>query len=218
MSGPIRKPVVPPEATQELQAFQVLDVIGADDSPGAKGKRSLDSQSSISPVGLDLAADAGTRDRDEDEEIQVTAGLIIPVRRRRLGKIVVGTLAACGLILVAAGVARVSQASSESSSAAQSTPSTADKGGATPTPTSTTSPGVTPPSAPLTAGARAPDSTSTGTVRIERPAVAGRVWIDGKKVSSSSILVSCGTHQIKVGRGHKHSIDVPCGGDVGVTR
>jgi hypothetical protein len=59
---------------------------------------------------------------------------------------------------------------------------------------------------------------STGTVRLDRPATAGRAWLDGKKLSSSSALVTCGTHQIKVGRGRTHSIDVPCGGEIGVSR
>jgi hypothetical protein len=44
------------------------------------------------------------------------------------------------------------------------------------------------------------------------------VWLDGKKLSSGSSLVSCGTHQIKVGLRRAHSIDVPCGGEIGVTK
>ena len=216
MSGPIRKPVVPAEATQELQASQVLSVVMPDEPLARKaaGRRSLDSQSSISPVGLDLAA-GGATDED-DEALHVTAGLTIPpVRRRRLGKIVVGTLAACGLILVAAAVARVSQASSESSAATQSTPNSGDKPASTGTATSTA---TTPTSAPATMGARGPDSSSSGTVRLDHPAKPGHAWLDGKKISSSSVLVTCGTHQIKIARGRKHSIDVPCGGELGVSR
>jgi hypothetical protein len=44
------------------------------------------------------------------------------------------------------------------------------------------------------------------------------VWLDGKKLSSSSALVSCGTHQVKVGRHKTHSIDVPCGGEIAVAK
>jgi len=222
MNAPIRKPALPVEATQELQASQVLDVVVPDEpsAPNVAARRSLNSQSSISPVGLDLAA-GGATDED-DEALHVTAGLTIPpVRRRKLGKIVVATVAACGVILIAAGIARVSQASSESSSATQSTPGTGDKpvstaAVATGATTSAATPSTT--SAPASMGARAPDSSSTGTVRLDHPAKAGHVWLDGKKISSSSILVSCGTHQIKIGHGRKHSIDVPCGGELGVSR
>lgn len=223
MNAPIRKPVVNVEATQELQASQVLDIVVPDEpsAPNVAARRSLNSQSSISPVGLDLAA-GGATDED-DEALHVTAGLTIPpVRRRKLGKIVVATVAACGVILIAAGIARVSQASSESSSSTQSTAGTGDKPVSTATvattkaTTSTTNPPTT--SAPASMGASGLDSSSTGTVRLDQPAKAGHVWLDGKKISSSSILVTCGTHQIKIGHGRKHSIDVPCGGELGVSR
>jgi hypothetical protein len=59
---------------------------------------------------------------------------------------------------------------------------------------------------------------STGTVKLVRPAVAGRVWLDGKKLTSPTALVSCGTHQIKVGFKARHSIDVPCGGEIAVSK
>jgi hypothetical protein len=69
-------------------------------------------------------------------------------------------------------------------------------------------------SAPTTGGS----GVSTGTVRLDRPAYPGKVWLDGKKLSSSSAMVSCGTHQIKVGFRRAHSIDVPCGGELGVSK
>jgi hypothetical protein len=55
-------------------------------------------------------------------------------------------------------------------------------------------------------------------VRIVRPAAPGRVWLDGKKLTSSSAVVSCGTHQIKVGARKGHSVDVPCNGEVAVSK
>ena len=143
---------------------------GAEASPAAPRRARFPS---IAPVGLDLAA--GRDSVYEDDEIHVTAGLVIPPRRRNLGKLVIGTVAACALILVAAGVARVSQASNESSgSAPASSPSPAR-----PTPATATTAGpqapqpVTPP-VPGTVGVRAPDSSSTGTVRLDKPAAAGR--------------------------------------------
>ncbi len=66
--------------------------------------------------------------------------------------------------------------------------------------------------------ATTPDGNSSGTVRIDKPAKSGHVWLDGTKITSASALVSCGTHRIKVGHGRTHSIDVPCGGEIGVSR
>jgi hypothetical protein len=217
MSGP-RKPIVP-EATQELQASQVLDVLeGLPVASRPRVRRPLGSQSSIAPVGLDLAA--GRDSVYEDEDIQVTAGVVVRPRRN-LGKVVIGAVAACALILVAAGVTRVSQASSEPSSPAKAgTPTTEQPTATTATPAPQTPPhAVTSPSpSPGTVGVRAPDSSSTGTVRLDRPAAPGKVWIDGKKISATSVLLTCGTHQIKVGHGRKHSIDVPCGGEIAITK
>ena len=216
MSGP-RKPIVP-EATQELQASQILDVLeGLPAASRPRERRPLGSQSSIAPVGLDLAA--GRDSVYEDDDIQVTAGVVVPPRRRNLGKVVIGAVAACALILVAAGVTRVSQASSEPSSPAKAgTPTTEQPTATTATPTTQPPPrAVTSPS-PGTVGVRAPDSSSTGTVRLDRPAAPGKVWIDGKKISATSVLLTCGTHQIKVGHGRKHSIDVPCGGEIAITK
>jgi hypothetical protein len=77
-------------------------------------------------------------------------------------------------------------------------------------------PGTSSPAA--TASPSPNDTASTGTVRLDKPAVAGHVWLDGKKLSSKSALVSCGTHQIRVGRGRTHSVDVPCGSEIGVSK
>lgn len=205
MTSPPRKPIVPAEATQELRAAEVLDVLGADESGGAR--QSVTSQSSIAPVGLDLARGMGRR---EDEPVTAAEVLPPPPRRRHLGKIVAGAVGFCGLILVAALIARVSHASSESSEtvASASAVATADP---PPIPASTAT-------APSTAPG-ALDPSSTGTVRLDKPARPGAVWLDGKKVAGDSVQVSCGTHQIRVGRyGRKHSIDVPCGGVIGVAR
>jgi hypothetical protein len=69
---------------------------------------------------------------------------------------------------------------------------------------------------PAAAAAAPPDPASAGTVRLGRSTLVGHVWLDGKKLSAPSVLVSCGTHQVKVGHGRKHSIDVPCGGEISV--
>jgi hypothetical protein len=126
---------------------------------------------------------------------------------------VVGAIAGCALILVAAGIARVGHASS--SPDVTSSPATLPATTATAT---TTFPAATLAPAPAIPAPTSLDLSSTGTVRLDRPATAGHVWLDGKKLSSSSAMVSCGTHQIKVGRGRTHSVDVPCGSEIGVSK
>jgi hypothetical protein len=217
MAGPVRKPVAPVEATQELQALDVIELVEALKPKLASAPRkSLPSNSSIAPVGLDLV---GSRDDSIDEEADATMGVRLPSRRRLRG-IVVGAVAGCGLILLAAVIARAGHASSEPSSA--STPATtAPAATASPSPgapaNAATSPASSPASSPVAATAPG-DVGSTGTVRLDRPALAGRVWLDGKKLTTKSALVSCGTHQIKVGLKRAHSIDVPCGGEIGVSK
>jgi hypothetical protein len=210
MNGPDRKGGPPAEATQQLQAMDVLEVIDAP-AVGEVGfrKATPSSSSSIAPVGLDLMARRPKREEDPNPTVQIR----IPARQRRLGNIVVGALAGCAVILVAAGIVRVVHASDASPSATTaSTTPTAD-----PTVASTAT-ATTPPDTATAPAPPPPVAPSTGTVRLDRPATAGHVWLDGKKLSAPSATVSCGTHQIRVGRGRVHSVDVPCGGEVGVSR
>jgi hypothetical protein len=232
-----RKGNAPVEATQELQALDVLEIVetlknapraasGATPkaSPGpAVTRKPLGSNSSIAPVGLDLAPRHGAA----DEEVNPTMEIRLPARpRRRLGAIVIATIAGCALILVAAGIARVGHASSAPDtplSAASAAATTAATPIATSTATTDTvsSPATTstPAAAPATTAPRTTDpSSSTGTVRLDRPAIPGHVWLDGQKLQSKSVLVSCGTHQLRVGHGRTHSIDVPCGSEIGVSK
>jgi hypothetical protein len=222
MTAPTRKPVIIAEATQELQATDVVGVLGTLESQGqstagvALPRKPQPSNSSIAPVGLDLKQ--GTVAAHDDDELgEATAGTIVPRRRRNLSKVVFAAIAACGVIIVAAGVARIAHANGESSSDA---PSAAAGGGATPGPAAAAAvvpaAAATPAPAAVGATASATDPASAGTVRLSKPSLAGHVWLDGKKISATSVVVSCGTHQVKVGHGRKHSIDVPCGGEIAV--
>jgi hypothetical protein len=218
MNIPKRKGNAPVEATQELQALDVLEIVETlKNAPRAAAgtasgpvvtRKALASNSSIAPVGLDLMPQRAAA----DEEVNPTMEIRLPVRRRRLGGIVIGAVAGCALILVAAGVARVGHASSspDPTSPAAITTTTA---AATPLDTA-----AAPTPVPGTVAPASLDGASTGTVRLDRPAVVGHVWLDGKKLSSRSALVSCGTHQIKVGHGRTHSVDVPCGAEIGVSK
>lgn len=222
MSGPQRKGSAPAEATQALQALDIVDVVEiAPPEPRAGGipspRRMAISNPSIAPVGLDLAPARGGADDEANATMQVRA--LAPLRRRQLKGIVIGAVAGCLVILLAAGIARIGHASSETQApSVAAAPATATA--VTPVTAAAPAPSPSPAAAPAStaAGAAATSLPSTGTVRLGRPAVPGRVWLDGKKLTSASALVSCGTHQVKVGFKRSHSIDVPCGGEVGVSK
>ena len=135
-------------------------------------------------------------------------------RRERLQRIVVGTLGGCGLILIAAAGAQVARASASTGSSQPVAVLTraAD-------PTAAVQPA--PPPAPAAAPDPAPvvEAPSIGTIRLHWPAVPGHVWLDGEKIASSSTVVACGKHELRVGaKGRAHDIDVPCGGEFRITR
>jgi hypothetical protein len=203
----------PVEGTQEPRSLDVHELIRAL-APQAPGSgAALPSSSSIAPVGLDLMAARPRADGPWPNPTVQTSSVRVPLRRRRLGGIVVVAVGVCALILVAAGIARVGHASSE--------PETAQAHPAAPDPSPDPAPPSAAPAAAPTAAAVAPSASapaSTGTVRLQRPAVASRVWLDGKKMTSASVVVSCGTHQVRVGVRRTHSIDVPCGGEIAVSK
>jgi hypothetical protein len=184
-------------------------------SGAASAARPIASHEPGQPIGPTTTADssfAGTALRDpRNDKAQQTGSLRIPIRRRRLRGIVFATLAMCTLILVAAVVSRVGHASNEAAALPSFTtniPSTATPG----------APAVAAPAAPRSAAPAATEPT-TGTLRIERPAAPGRVWLDGKKVTAASSVVSCGTHQLKNGlRARSHAVQIPCGGEFVVSR
>jgi hypothetical protein len=136
----------------------------------------------------------------------------LAIRRERLRKIVLGTLAGCGLILIAAAGAEVARASASTGSSQPvavlaRAPEPASVG---PTPATA----VATPEPPA-----APEAPSIGTLRLHAPAVPGHVWLDGEKVTASSTVVACGKHELRVGaKGHPHTVDVPCGGEFRVSR
>lgn len=213
MSVPLRSPALA-EATQEVNAIDVLEVIEthlpSTNQPLPPPRAPSASASSIAPVGLDLMPS-----RAMDEEINPTMEIRLPRPRRNLGGIVVAAVSACTLLLVAAGLARVGHASDEASpSSAASRAPFVNAAVTTASPEPTVSPTV--PAAQAITN-QAPDLPSTGTVLIGRSS-AGHVQLDGRNLAASSAIVSCGTHQIRIGHGKPHSIDVPCGGEITVTR
>jgi hypothetical protein len=78
--------------------------------------------------------------------------------------------------------------------------------------------GGTPAAVPSPAAAATPlEVVDTGTIRLMRPAVPGKVWLDGQKIAAASATVKCGAHQLKIGHGKVHSVDIPCGGELKIT-
>jgi hypothetical protein len=166
----------------------------------------------------------------------------LEVSRRPRTRLVIASLAACGLILAIAGVRglRTAQSSAEAQSFASS-PLTAPTATASEpsSPSSSASalpnllpksgvPGATegpvvwsntfPGTEVAAPSSKAPSPTS-GTLLLRRPATAGNVWLDGAKVKEASVAVKCGAHEIRVGaHGHPHPIDVPCGGELAITQ
>lgn len=133
-----------------------------------------------------------------------------PARRRRLTRVVVATVGACGLILIAAGIVHLARAKDASAFAATTDTSASIPAAVPVTPVAT---------APVVAPAPPPAEPQSGTVSLQRPATAGHVWLDGQKLNAASATVPCGKHQVKIGaHGRVHAVDVPCGGEVHISR
>src|SRR5258708_9099793 len=123
-----------------------------------------------------------------------TTRLLIRARRAKLSRIVVAAVAAGGDIRVAAGVAHLARANSRDvATTAAQTPLT-------------TSP---PTAAPIAVAPPAPiDAPTTGTLRIQRPALPGHVWLDGNKLATPTAAVPCGAHHARVApRGQAHAVN-----------
>jgi hypothetical protein len=77
--------------------------------------------------------------------------------------------------------------------------------------------------APAPTPAATGDSASSGaptkgTLRLDSSLKPRSVLLDGKRLNGRSDVVTCGPHQLKVGRGHARAIDIPCGGELRVGR
>jgi serine/threonine-protein kinase len=103
--------------------------------------------------------------------------------------------------------------SSTSTSTPTSTPTVATDAPSIPASSASAQPAAAPAPAPTDLPPAAGRIKTTG-------AVAGRrIFVDGKTVGQTpeSVVVKCGSHQIKLGSaGSPHAIDVPCGGEITV--
>lgn len=180
------------------------------------------SVSSLRPVGISV------RGNDPDRTYETLSNEWgNSERRRRLARVVVGAVAACGVILAAAGV-RVVAGLVPSSLAASMPPAVAHAqvpAESPPTPVAAPEPVAAspadprPPAQPANGSPLKSAAPTMGTLILDHPASPGHVWIDGERLTGEYPTVACGKHEIRVGlHGHPHPIDVPCGGDLHVSR
>lgn len=176
---------------------------------------------SLRPVGLTVRASQPDRTYET-----LSNEWDISERRRRLARVVVGAVAACGIILAAAGV-RLLAGLVPSSLAAANPPTaavrpTAEPAGSLAAPQDPSGAAPVVPTAVAPAASEAAPITSVATMGkllLERPASPGHVWLDGERLTQETATVACGKHEIRIGlHGRTRSIDVPCGGDLHVSR
>ncbi len=146
-----------------------------------------------------------------------------PERRKRLGRIVAIALGGCGFILVAAVIAKAMHpreaAPTAGAGGAASASASAGSGSSAPGTSSSSATAASPaPSATQSAAPAAPPAPTTGTVVFDRPAVPGKVWIDGKRITTQSVDIPCGNHKIKIGSGKTKPVMLTCGAELHLTR
>jgi hypothetical protein len=230
---PPRNPRPNPNATQEVQAGDVLEVIekgglaarpaplprfedGVEEVsveivPDESPRFRTSSASSIAPVDLNLAPPL-------DDEMTGSIDVIAVARRKRFSLIVGAAVGSCAVLLVIAIGCKISGGSNETEIAKASgvaaplqTPAAATQKPASALPV------VTKPATTTPAIIATPATASTiGTIIIDSK--AKKVWLDGKRLSGSSAMIQCGSHKVKIGKSSAQTVDVPCGGEAHVSR
>jgi hypothetical protein len=156
--------------------------------------RARRSYPSLAPVGLDVEA------LIEDESMP-EAHLVR--RRRNLSRYVIGAVSVACAILVASVVKHSVHGGDPASSRASARPAPVTVRDPAP------QPAPIPPS-PI------PGEATAGLLRFTAP--LGWAWLDGQQLSGTSAFVPCGTHHVQIGGEEQHDVDVPCGGEVVVSR
>jgi hypothetical protein len=104
------------------------------------------------------------------------------------------------------------------------TPTTTSTTTTTPTPTTTSTPTTTTTTTTTTTPTPTPNATKTGSgwIAIRGSATRHRVYLDGKLLlgnGSRSFPVRCGEHTVAIDdKGAKRDIDVPCNGELQITK
>jgi len=178
------------------------------------------SSPSIMRVGVDLDIEASSRGASgqNDETCQIR----LAARRRELARYVIGAVVmSCAILVMSFVKYETVPRGSQSRAAPAVAPPVATLASAPPP-----SPANIPTPPPLSIQATQGPSQSvalttapsSGTLRFVPPAKSGWVWLDGKRLTGTSAIVSCGTHQLKVGYFAKHAVTVPCGGELVLSR
>jgi hypothetical protein len=231
---PPRNPRPNPNATQEVQAADVLEVIeglatrpaplprfedaleevSVEIVPDESPRFRTSSASSIAPVDLNLAPPL-------DDEMTGSIDVVAVARRKRFSLIVGTAVGACVALLVIAVGSKLAGGSTESDlaktgvAASVQGPAAATQKPASASPAMKTTAATTPANAIAAAGTPATAST-IGTIVIDSK--AKKVWLDGKRLSGQSAMIPCGSHKVKIGKSSAQMVDVPCGGEAHVTR
>ncbi len=232
---PPRNPRPNANATQEVQAADVLEVIekaglaarpaplprfdeaieevSVEIVPDESPRYRTSSASSIAPVDLNLAPPL-------DDEMTGSIDVVAVARRKRFSLIVGAAVGSAAVLLVIgigcklAGGSNDSEISKASGVAATQAPAAATQKPAAATAFTVALPGAT---APKTTAATTPATASTiGTLVVDGK--HKKVWLDGKRLSGSSAMIQCGAHKVKIGKTSVQMVDVPCGGEAHVTK
>jgi len=135
-----------------------------------------------------------------DLDVEPEAAPDLAQRRRALGRWVVCAVGAACAILATSAVklAHPPGAAAAAQPAAEVTPRQARA-----TITRTDSP---------------PASTGDGAGLVRFDTKPGWAWLDGRQLTATSAFVPCGPHQVQIGGQELREVQVPCGGEVVVTR
>ncbi len=180
------------EATQEIRPEDVLEAVDVENGVH-RARASSEDHASISPLALDIYAHDYAAPPAEE-----SAALRLPMRpppNPKMIALVGGALGLCMLILVGAGI-RTAVATTE--------------GGVAVAPTTTSA--AQPPKVAANGAVGVdslPPAPVSGTIVFPKKAT---VTLDGARVTSTSAIVRCGDHTVRIGRGATRKVDVPCGG------
>jgi hypothetical protein len=185
------------DPTQEVAAIDILEETPLEEIPIDIDLSPAPGPPSISPLSVSVLP---APRRAAESTFRIDA---VPshgnVQRRRLGAVVTGAMGLSVCILLAAGVRARMNEPLDQTAVAAALPAVLEAPAAAAQPW-------------RTAASDAPATSGTVTSR------GGALFIDGARISAKSALVSCGHHQLRVGRSKARDVDVPCGGTLVVDR
>jgi hypothetical protein len=220
----VHAPQAPPQSASVTDAFAIGVAAPALDVEDDAFFAHSDSPST-GPVTFHLG-DSYVDEVGPTIELHGQSGTSPEERRRRLGWIV-GTVIACATVMTAA--AAITEQTQSASYEPPASTATATHAAAAPAPTTAGPTVALTPVATSTSRSISPATTTAYPaipemdVRSLPAALAGTIvgipkrplFVDGKRLQSSTAIVACGKHTVKSGAFRPaHVIDVPCGGSI----